>query len=125
MDYALLIYADEAAIADATPEQMQGHVEAFGSYMRDLGAQGVLQGGDPLLPTESATTIKLGDGSVVPMDGPYADTKEQLAGFFLITCPDLDAAIGYASRIPAAPWSSIEIRPVNEALREAVHGPGA
>ncbi|MEX1045977.1 MAG: YciI family protein [Actinomycetota bacterium] len=120
MDYALMIHTDEDVMVNASPEDVKEHVEAFGAYMKDLTDRGILKAGEPLAPSTSATTIRVEGGDVLTTDGPYAETKEALAGFFIVSCADLDEAIDLAAKMPAAPGSSVEVRPVNEELRSAV-----
>jgi hypothetical protein len=120
LDYALMIHTDEDALVNASPEDVQAHVAAFAAYMKDLTERGVLKAGEPLAPTTTATTVRVEGGEVLATDGPYAETKEALAGFFIVACRDLDEAIDLAAKMPAAPGSSVEVRPVNEELRSAV-----
>jgi hypothetical protein len=82
---------------------------AFG---QEMGARGVLQGGERLHPTTSATTVRVRDGEVLTTDGPFVETKEQMGGFYLVECSDLDEAIDVASRIPGARHGAVEIRPI-------------
>jgi hypothetical protein len=84
---------------------------AFGE---EMGARGVLQGGERLQPVTTATTVRVRDDEVVTSDGPFAETKEQLGGFYLVECKDLDEAIEVAARIPGARYGSIEVRPIWE-----------
>ena len=79
-----------------------------------MTARGVLLGGERLRPSTTASTVKVRDGGVVIADGPFAETKEQIAGFYLIECADLDEAIEVASQVPAAAYGTIEVRPVWE-----------
>lgn len=113
MKYALLIYTDERARGQAPPEAVEEMYEKYGAFMKDHGAK--LQGGEELQPIATATTLRYDGGpggEVVTTDGPFAETKEQLAGFFIVDAADLDEAIEVGSRIPSAPFGSIEIRPV-------------
>ena len=93
-----------------TSTEMNGYV-AFGE---EMGARGVLQGGERLRPTTDATTVRVRDGEVLTSDGPFAETKEQMGGFYLVDCEDLDEAIEIASKIPGAQHGSIEVRPIWE-----------
>ena len=79
-----------------------------------MGARGVLQGGERLRPTADSTTVRVRDGEVVTSDGPFAETKEQIGGFYAVDCKDLDEAIEVAAKIPGARWGSIEVRPIWE-----------
>ncbi|HLY29809.1 MAG TPA: YciI family protein [Ktedonobacterales bacterium] len=112
MRYALLIYGNEAAGAQMTPQEQEAEMVAYNAF----GAQHKDQivGGDALLPTSSATTVRVREGKTLTTDGPFAETKEQLGGFYLVTCENLDEAIQIASRIPGAQNGSIEVRPVME-----------
>ncbi len=112
MQYALLIYsADSAGPAPQTPEfaeMMQG----YGTFIQEVREKGIMKGGDPLQPVAAATTVRVRDGATETTDGPFAETKEQLGGFYLLDCADLDEAIEYAAKIPSAKFGSIEIRPI-------------
>ena len=110
MRYALLICTEEANHASMTSTEMDGYA-AFGE---EMGARGVLQGGERLRPTTDATTVRVRDGEVLTSDGPFAETKEQMGGFYLVDCADLDEAIEIASKIPGARVGSIEVRPIWE-----------
>ena len=110
MRYALLICTPESDHADMTSTEMDGYA-AFGE---EMGARGVLKGGERLRPTTDATTVRVRDGEVLTSDGPFAETKEQMGGFYLVDCADLDEAIEIASKIPGAKLGSIEVRPVWE-----------
>ena len=115
MRYLLLIYTDEAADAQMSQEQQAEIYQAynaFGEDLKRLGAQ--LQGGEALMPTNTATTVRVRDGKILTTDGPFAETKEQLGGYYQFNCKDLDEAIKIASKIPGAAYGSIEIRPIME-----------
>ena len=90
---------------------MMAGYQAFGE---EMAHRGVLRGGERLRPTTDATTVRVVDGDVVVSDGPFAETKEQMGGFYLVECEDLDQAIEVASKIPAARHGSIEVRPIWE-----------
>ena len=107
MRYAILIYGDEQTPTPVSNEM--GPWEAFG---QEVAEKGLLQGGEALQPTSTATTVRVHDGKTLTTDGPFAETKEQLGGFYLLDCKDLDEAIEYAAKIPSAPWGSVEVRPV-------------
>jgi hypothetical protein len=111
MKYMLLIYHDEQALGDAEREHC--YVEST-QLAHDLSASGHFLGCNPLHPTSTASCVQVrGDKSLIT-DGPFAETREQLGGYFLINAKDLDEAIGIASRLPAARWGTVEIRPVVE-----------
>ena len=108
----LLIYEDEA-IGQAMSEQESGELRAaYGEYARSLVEAGVMRAGAPLHPVSTATTVRVRNGNPSTTDGPFAETKEQLGGYFLIDCEDLDAAIEWAKTLPSAKIGSIEVRPV-------------
>ena len=114
MRYALLICADETAMLAASPEETSAMMAAYDAFGAEMGARGVLQGGERLRPTTDATTVRVSGGEVLVSDGPFAETKEQMGGFYLIDCKDLDEAIEIAAKIPAARHGSVEVRPIWE-----------
>jgi len=112
MQYLCLIYDDEKLI-DAMPEAERGAF--FGAYMQftaDIKTSGHLRGGDALQPVSTATTVRVRDGKLTTTDGPFAETREQLGGYYLVEAKDLDEAIKIAARIPSAKVGSIEVRPI-------------
>lgn len=111
MNYTLLLYSDESALAHVTPEQMAGVKAAYEAYTAALVAAGVFVTTDWLQPTSAATTVTLRGGAKRVQDGPFANTKEQLGGYYIIRVPNLDAAIAWAEQCPAAAHGIIEIRP--------------
>ena len=112
MQYALLLYQDEATWQDWTEAQTQADMQEYVALDQTLTAEGVLRGGEALHPVESATSVRVHGGEVMVTDGPFAETREQLGGFYLIEADDLDTAIGVARRIPTARNGVVEIRPV-------------
>lgn len=112
MQFMLLIYIDPAlAPAEDTPEAY----EDFGrwmSYTEELRESGVLVAGDPLEPVPTATTVRIREGETLLVDGPFAETKEQLGGYYLIDVADLDAATKWAAKAPNATYGSVEVRPI-------------
>src|SRR4051812_88737 len=114
MRYALLICGDESADAAMSPREGQARMAEYVAFGEEMGQRGVLQGGERLRPTTDATTVQVRDGKVLTSDGPFAETKEQMGGFYLVDCKDLDEAIEVASKIPAASTGSIEVRPIWE-----------
>jgi hypothetical protein len=112
MRYALFVCADETV--ELNEEQRQEQMERFTAFQADLEASGRLVVLQRLQPTSTATTVRARDGEVVIADGPFAETKEQIAGFYVIECGDLDEAIDIASRNPAAEFGTVEVRPVWE-----------
>jgi hypothetical protein len=112
MQYLLLIYSNEKAFETATREQMTEMHGAYMAYTEALRSAGVLLGGDRLRPSSATTTVQVRDGETKLLDGPFADTKEQLGGYYLIEAPDLDAALSWAARCPGARHGSLEVRPI-------------
>ena len=110
--YMLLIY--NPLTGPATPEQMAEMGARFDAYTQSLTDAGVLVGGDALESADVATTVRERDGQIQFTDGPFAETKEQLGGYYLLECKDLDEAIEWASKIPGAKNGSIEVRPIME-----------
>ena len=108
MQYALLIYGTEADLEDTSAETMDGY-NAFTAHVRE---RGVLKAGEALHPVSTATTVRVRDGRTVTTDGPFAETKELLGGFYIVDAADLDEAIGYAALIPGAKTGSVEVRPI-------------
>jgi len=114
MRYALLIYANEQDWATQTEEQSQAQYQEYMAFTKDIVDRGMQQAGEALQPTSTATTVRVKNGETVTTDGPFAETKEQLGGFYIVECKDLDEAIEVAARIPDARGGSIEVRPVLE-----------
>jgi hypothetical protein len=112
MRYCLLMHYQEASEIGLTEEDMAPAMAAFQAYARDLGDAGVLVTTQVLESTAATTTVTARNGTPEIQDGPFADTKERLGGIFVIEVADLDAALDWAKRNPAAGWGSIEIRPV-------------
>ena len=113
MKYALLIYTREEERERAAPEVIEQTYEQYARFGREFGER--IVGGEELQPTATATTVRLEGGpggDVVTTDGPFAETKEQLGGFYLIEAADLDEAIRVAAKVPSAGYGSIEVRPV-------------
>lgn len=111
MRYTLLLYTDPVDLAHMTPEDWEAEKEVYGAYIGALQEAGVFIDTDWLQPVETATTLTLKSGASVVQDGPFADTKETLGGFFVIEVPDLDAALAWAEKCPAAKTGKVEIRP--------------
>ena len=116
MRYALLMHYREPADGEINEEALAQAREAFGAYGRALAQAGVLLSADVLQPTAATTTITRRQGALQVQDGPFAETKEALAGVFLVDVPDLDAAIGWAEKCPGAQWGVIEVRPTGTAF---------
>jgi hypothetical protein len=114
MRYLLMIALDESA-GQRDAEVEGGEISPeYAAFMKDVAERGVLRGGDRLRLTSDATTVRVRNGETLTTDGPFAETKEQLAGYFIVDCKDLDEAIDVASRIPGAKDGSIEVRPIWE-----------
>lgn len=112
MQYLLTIYTDEAMWPKMTEEQKQQGYAAYMAYTEALKQAKVFKGSNRLQPTSTATTVRTADGKTHVLDGPYADTKEQLGGYFLIDVNDLDAAISWAARCPGSQHGTMEVRPI-------------
>lgn len=110
MRYTFLLYSDPADFADMTPEDMEASKEVYGAYIAALNEAGVFVDTDWLQPTEAATTLSLKGGTRMVQDGPFAETRETLGGYFVIDVPDLDAALAWAEKCPAAQHGKVEIR---------------
>ena len=112
MNYLLLIYENERVMNDMPPEE-QGRVFAeYHAFTEGIVKSGHFKAGDALQPVATATSVRVKDGKVVTTDGPFAETKEQLGGYYLIDAEDLDEAVAIAARIPAARVGTVEVRPV-------------
>src|SRR6266487_6274204 len=115
MRYLLLIYQDEVAHAQLSQEELAAEYEAYNAFGAETEKRGV-ESGFALMPTNTATTVQVRNGKTLTTDGPFAETKEQLGGFYMLHCDDLDEAIEIAAKIPGARHGSIEIRPVMEIM---------
>ncbi len=116
MRYALLLHYREPGEGELSQEVIAEAQQAFGAYARALEQAGVLLSADVLQPTDATTTVTRREGSLRVQDGPFAETKEAMAGVFLVDVADLDAAIGWAEKCPGAQWGVVEIRPVATAF---------
>jgi hypothetical protein len=112
MEYLLMLYSEESHWQQMSKEDQQKGMAAYMAYSEALQAAGVMKGSNRLQPTATATTVHATDGKVQVLDGPYADSKEQLGGYFLIDVANLDEAIAWASRCPGAHHGTIEVRPI-------------
>jgi hypothetical protein len=112
MKYLLMICSDEAAEAKMPPEKLGAVLSAYMDFTSAVKEAGAYQGGEALQPTTTATTVRVQGGQILTTDGPFAETKEQLGGYYLLDCKNLDEAIQWAAKIPSASWGAIEIRPV-------------
>ena len=114
MRYALLIYASEQDWANQTEEDSQAQFQEYMAFTKDIVDRGIYQSGEALQATATATTVRVRDGETLTTDGPFAETKEQLGGFYVVEAKDLDEAIELAARIPDVRNGSIEVRPIME-----------
>ena len=114
MRYLLLLANDEATMLARSPEEAAETMAEYGVWMEDVNKRGLLQGGERLRPTTDATTVRVENGDVLTADGPFAETKEQIGGFYLVDCKDVDEAIEVAAKIPGARIGTIEVRPIWE-----------
>ena len=114
MRYILLIYGNENPNPAMSAEEMNAEMNAYNAFTQEISERGVLLSGDALQPTTTATTVRVRDSKVLTTDGPFAETKEQLGGFYMVQCNNLDEAIEWAAKIPGVKSGSIEIRPVME-----------
>ena len=112
MQYICLIYSSEAEQSEATVADRVAMMEEYRAFSRSIAESGHLKAGEPLKATSTATTVRIRNGECFVTDGPFAETKEQLGGFYLIEARDLDEAIAIAARIPSVRFGSIEVRPI-------------
>ena len=108
--YMLLIYSPTDM--RPSPEEMAAEMPKWMSYTQELQESGAMKAGDALMPTDAATTVRVRDGETIITDGPFAETKEVLGGYYLIDVADLDSALAWAAKIPNVGYGSIEVRPV-------------
>ena len=114
MRYLLMICTDESWLGAMSPQEGAEMLAGYGAFGEEMARRGVLQGGERLRPTSDATTVRVQDGKVLTSDGPFAETKEQIGGYYLVDCKDLDEAIEVASKIPGARHGAVEVRPIWE-----------
>jgi len=112
MEYLLMIYSDPSGWEALSESQKAEGLAAYGAYHDALQKAGVLRGSNRLRPAEAATTVRLRSGKTEVLNGPFAETREQLGGYFLIDAPDLDAALSWAARCPGASHGTVEVRPI-------------
>ncbi len=110
MQYLLMIYGDEKVVG--TTEEQEAVTAEYMNFGEEMGQKGVLAGGARLRPTSDATTVRVREGDVLTVDGPFAETAEQIGGYYLVDCADLDEATAIAAKIPGARFGSIEVRPL-------------
>ena len=112
MQYTLLIYSDETASAGAPPEAQKQMMDEYRAYEAWLADRGIKRAGEALHDTSQATTVRVRDDDNLTTDGPFAETKEQLGGFYLVECDNLDDALEAARQCPGSKYGSVEVRPV-------------
>ena len=112
MKYLLLMYADESIGSNYSKEERQAAAKTWAEFRQEMAASGVLISSNGVSPDTSATTVRVRNDKTMITDGPFAETHEQLGGYFLVDCKDLDEAIRWAEKIPTAKYGSIEIRPL-------------
>ena len=112
MQYMIMNYVPQQAFADKAGEANDPEGPAWGAYTKALMDAGVMRGGNALRPIHTATTVRLRDGKQQVQDGPFADSKEQLGGYFIIEVPNLDVALEWAAKNPAAAKGAVEVRPI-------------
>jgi hypothetical protein len=119
MKYLLMIYGNEAADAARPEAELQAEMGEYFAYTQEVEKAGALRGGEALHPSSTATVVRLRNGKVTTTDGPFAETKEQLGGYYLVEAKNLDEAIQWAAKIPHAKIGAIEVRPVMDFSKEA------
>jgi hypothetical protein len=112
MQYLLMIYRSEAELSKMNPAERQKMTAEYGAFTQSIIQSGHFKAGDGLQPSTTATTVRVRDGKILTTDGPFAETREQLGGYYLIEAKDLDAALAIAARVPGARDGSIEVRPI-------------
>ncbi len=112
MRYLLLIATDDASGHQLPPDEEAAIMAEYQAFTDDLQAAGAMLGGERLHPSSTATTVRVRDGEALITDGPFAETKEHLGGYYMIEAADLDAAVAWAAKIPGARFGSVEVRPV-------------
>ncbi|MDP9133882.1 MAG: YciI family protein [Actinomycetota bacterium] len=112
MQYALTIYDDQSKWGEVSPEDAEASGAAYGKVTEEMRAAGAFVAGEGLQPVTTATTVRVPNGERMVTDGPFAETKEQLGGFYVVECKDLDEAIGWAAKLPGAKSGCVEVRPV-------------
>jgi len=112
MEYMLLIYSNEQGMENVPEAQVRGVMDAYMAYTQALQDAKVMLGANRLRPTSAATTVRVAGGKTQALDGPFAETKEQLGGYYMIDVADLDAALAWAARCPGAQYGSVEVRPI-------------
>ena len=112
MEYLLLIYEDEKVWQERSETDRTAIMQAYYAYTKSLQEAGVMKGGNALQPVATATTVRVHGNERMTTDGPFAETKEQLGGYYLVDCANLDEALDWAAKIPSSSTGSIEVRPI-------------
>jgi hypothetical protein len=112
MQYLLLIYGNEESFGNMSKAEQDGVLQEYGAFTKGIAQSGHYRGGNELAAISTATTVRVRDKKRLVTDGPFAETKEQLGGYYLIDAKDLDDALAVAAQIPSARWGSIEVRPI-------------
>ena len=112
MQYMLMIYSDESGRAKASKADTEKMFAAYGAYTEALKKAGAMKDGNPLQGSSTASTVRVKDGKTKVLNGPYAESKEQLAGYYVIEVKDLDSALSWAAKCPGAQYGTMEVRPV-------------
>ena len=124
MQYALLIYTTERE-TEPTPQELGEEMDAYNAFTEHVRSRGAMKGGEALDSVDTATTVRVVEGRTITTDGPFAETKETLGGFYLVEAADLDEAISYAAMIPGAKRGCIEVRPVWDYVMQGLEPAGA
>jgi hypothetical protein len=114
MRYLLMIYTPETGDESVTPDQRAAVMELYNDFTREVRSRNAFEAGEELQATSAATTVRVREGRTLVTDGPYAETKEALGGFYLLNVKDLDEALELAAKIPGARTGAIEVRPISE-----------
>jgi len=114
MRFMMLLYVNEAEGAAMSQEERGAVFAAYGTFTNEIREKGIMHAGDALQPTSTAKTVQVRDGRLVSTDGPFAETKEQLGGYYILDCKDWDEAVAWAAKIPAAQSGTVEVRPIME-----------
>jgi hypothetical protein len=114
MRYVLIICEDESTWEAVSPAEAEASMKGYMQFGEEMTKRGVLQGGERLRPVADATTVQVRNGETLTSDGPFAETKEQIGGYYVVECKDLDEAVEVASKIPGAKTGSVEVRPIWE-----------
>jgi len=114
MRYLLMIYTDEKTEAGMSKEEQEAYMAGYSAFSQTARGRGAYLGGEALQSTGTATAVRVRNGQTVTTDGPYAETKEQLGGYYLLNCKNLDEAIELAAMIPGAKHGTVEVRPIME-----------